>query len=122
MAKAGQSVGDDLFSYAAAQEAKHDGMERADANADSAWKTVMAELVVRVARQRRMFTADDVFSLFHEEGYTVATHDRRAFGPVMTRAAKSGVCKKFDGPQAICRRRSRHAAPIQVWESLIFEA
>jgi len=39
----------------------------------------------------------------------------------MLAAAKAGICRKDDAtPWIPTRRRSRHAAPLQVWRSLIY--
>lgn len=102
-----------------AREARDDGMQTVDENADEEWRRVMSELVVKVAKQRRTFTSDDVFDLLDALPRKPVTHDLRAFGPVMMRAIKDGVCRKADRASIPSRRASLHASPRTVWESLI---
>jgi hypothetical protein len=104
-----------------AKEAKRLGMETVERAADPDWRGTMLDLVVRVARSRPRFTSDDVFDLYEGTGSTSTTHDLRAFGPVMMRAAKLGVCRKAECAPINSRRASLHASPRAVWDSLIFE-
>jgi hypothetical protein len=99
--------------------AKKAGMAQVDAGADNGWKELMADLVRQTAEQNQLFTTDDVMALFNESGSNLTTKDKRALGPVMMRAAKAGICKKSDAPARASKRRTLHASPIQVWESLI---
>lgn len=112
----------DLFEHAArlaeARAAKVEGMATADAHADVEWSMLMDDLVVRVAREKAVFTADDVFDVYEQYPGAPTTHDARAFGPVMLRAARNGVCRKTDRV-APSRRKSLHASPRAIWESLI---
>ena len=101
---------------------KEEGMALVDANANQVWKDTMLELVHRVTLEKRTFTADDVFDLLAELPDPPRTHDKRAFGPVMTRAAKAKWCRKASLPAVNSRRRTLHSSPIQVWESLVYEA
>jgi hypothetical protein len=110
----------DVYDFDAALDAMAEGMERVDAHASPEWKAAMQELVVEVARRHKQFTADDVFELAAERGVR-STHDRRAFGPVMMRAKRAGVCIKANAVAVPSRRRSLHASPITVWDSLIWE-
>jgi len=112
----------DLFEWSGAGDAKRDGMERVAEHADSAWKLAMETAVIATARQMPRFTADDCFvTLYRQNPTPPETHDRRALGPIMLAAAKAGICRKDDAtPWIPTRRRSRHAAPLQVWRSLIY--
>ena len=98
--------------------AKESGMSRSEAGALPEWSYLMLELVERTARKRRFFTSDDVFDLYYERSGAPTTHDSRAFGPVMMRAAKSGLCRKTDRVVP-SRRKSLHASPRSIWESLV---
>ena len=49
------------------------------------------------------------------------THDLRALGPLMRRAAKLGWCELADLPPRNSTRRSLHASPREMWKSLIYE-
>lgn len=111
------------FNLFEAREAKREGMERAALGADEAWKLAMEVAVVETAKKKQRFTTDDVFiTLYQDNPNPPTTRDRRALGPIMLAAARSGVCRKADDtPWRPTQRRSRHAAPLQVWRSLILE-
>lgn len=111
----------DLFNGPASRAAKLDGMERVDRGANPAWSAVMLSHTVRTARSLRYFTSDDVFAVAALAETQETTHDRRAFGPVMMRAAKAGVCRRAERPPINSNRTTLHASPRSVWESLIFE-
>jgi hypothetical protein len=108
----------DLFS---AREAKRDGMERVELNADERWKAKMYEAVIAVARSQPYFTSDDVYFHALRRGLDAVTHDDRAFGPVMMRAAREGVCVKANCAPVPSRRRTLHASPRSVWSSLLYK-
>lgn len=118
-------TGEDLFSHAARLEAskraRDAGMEQVDDHANDEWSALMDRLVIEVATKLRTFTSDDVFDLFDEVPDAPVTHDLRAFGPVMMRAAKAGVCRKAETAPRPSRRKSLHASPRAVWTSLIFK-
>lgn len=115
---------DDLFTIADAREAaamaKKDGMARAEEHAAPGWSEIMLGLVIEVAKQKPRFTSDDVMDLADAKGVTQQTHDLRAFGPVMMRAAKMHVCRKANVAPVNSRRASLHASPRAVWDSLYF--
>jgi hypothetical protein len=113
-------MSDDLFSLAAARAAKQEAMERVDGNANPAWSIEMLALVTEVALAKPYFTSDDVFELALERNLPT-THEPRAFGPVMMKAAKQGICAKANVAPKISRRASLHGSPRAVWESLIYE-
>jgi hypothetical protein len=95
-------------------------MSRADASGNPDWKVFMYSLIEEVAKTRKMFTSDDVFDLA-EKRKGPDTHELRAFGPLMMRAAKSRICRKANVAAVPSRRSSLHASPRTVWESLIHE-
>jgi hypothetical protein len=88
--------------------------------ADQVWRATMEALVEAVARRKPFFTSDDVFEAFVLSGSTARTRDRRAFRPIMMRAAKAGICRKAALPPVNSRRASLHASPRGVWESLVY--
>jgi len=109
------------FNKKAAIADKQQGMGQVDRGASADWKAAMASAVTDTARRLPRFTTDDVFKTFYQRAaLPPVTRDKRALGPVMLRAAQNGVCKKSNGPWVPTSRRSRHAAPLQVWESLIY--
>jgi hypothetical protein len=87
-----------------------------DANANQAWKDRMYGFVEEVCLTMKRFTADDVFELAVARRMTETTSDNRAFGAVMRRAAKAGICTKADAA-AIPSRRELHRSPLQPWDS-----
>lgn len=88
------------------------------AAASVAWDALMYRLVLKVARNRPSFTSDDVFDRLDGLDFQPFTHDRRAFGAVMVRAAKDGVCRRTNRTIP-SRRKSLHASPRAIWISLI---
>lgn len=105
---------DDVLADLARQAA----IECVDANADRAWKEVAYDCVVNVAHHCEQFTTDEVLNELakHPE---VSTHEPRALGPVMMRAARENVIAvtdRFVKSEAI----SRHRAHKQVWRSLLY--
>lgn len=106
----------DLFAAKAARDAS---MEQAEANADVLWRLAAFDAIVAVAREQPFLTTDHVVERMRPGG--AQTHEWRALGPIMLRAAREGVIKKSGLPSVLCRRRSRHAAPITVWRSLLYE-
>jgi len=111
---------DDLFNYGESVAAKREGMQRVADHAEPGWGDQMLDLVKVVCRCQRQFTADDVFVQAAALGIAKATHDRRAFGPVMMRAAKAGWCVKADCAPRNSARKSCHAGAMTVWDSLLF--
>jgi len=115
----------DLFDHAARTEqamlAKDAGMSQVAENADQAWADLMLELVRLTCLEQPRFTVDDPMDRYEMiEAARPSTHDLRAMGPVMVRAAKAGYCRKADTAPIPSMRRSLHASPRAVWESLIF--
>lgn len=104
-----------------ANDAKKEAMARVEAHASAAWSSLMLDLVFETCVSREQFTADDVIDRYDAlPGNKPATHEPRAFGPVMMRAAKLGWCCKANVAPLPSRRRSLHASPRAVWGSLIY--
>ena len=99
-----------------AQVERERALLQVEQNAAPDWKTVALACVKRVAAGQREFTTDDVLELLRAE--TVATHEMRALGPVMRRAADLGyivATDRFITSASV----SRHRAPTRVWSSQI---
>lgn len=105
----------------AAQAAKVEGMGRAEAGAAAHWIEYMLEQTRRTCLKHARFTSDDVFDRADADPNAPDTHDLRAFGPVMMRAAKLGYCRKADVAPIPSRRVSLHRSPRSVWVSLIHQ-
>jgi hypothetical protein len=98
-------------------------MKQVEENANQLWIEHMLDLVWDVCRVKLIFNTDDVYDLYfaEPEWKRPHTHEHRAMGPVMNRAAKEGLCEKANVVGVPSRRRSRHAAPLTVWRSRIFK-
>jgi hypothetical protein len=103
-----------------ARAAKAEAMERVEHHANEEWKRIMYECVVAVARIKPRFNSDDVYDYFNALNPMAWTHEPRAFGPVMMRAAKAGVCRRAACAPVNSRRSTLHASPRTMWDSLIF--
>lgn len=84
--------------------------------AGAEWAVRAHEAVVRTAREMDTFTSDDVWERM--PGGAVGQPDPRAMGPVIVNAVRLGVCRRT-GQFTLCRRASRHAAPVAVWASCL---
>ncbi len=69
-----------------------------------------------VARRNAEFTSDDVWEWLGG----CDTHEPKAMGPVMQKAAKAGICERTTGyrpsKNAVCHNREK-----KVWRSLLLE-
>jgi len=97
---------------------KDDGMDRADRHANEAWKQAADEAVLRTAKEQPKLTTDDMLQRMPPG---VKTHEMRALGPVMLRAAKNGWIEKSLNPYRMSTRKINHRRPLQVWDSLLFK-
>ena len=93
----------DLLDYVAAVEAH--------ANPD--WKDEAERVIDLLAATRQHFTTDDVWQRLGH----VSTHEPRAMGALMKRAANRGVIRATDG-WATSTRPECHGRPIRVWRSV----
>ena len=103
-----------LFDPVTAKAVTDEAVERAGAHADAAWLRSALAAVELAARGRSLFTTDDVYEYL--EG---STHEPRAMGAVMRKAAAAGLCVATDyyRPSA---RPAAHQNPKRVWQSLVF--
>jgi hypothetical protein len=86
-------------------------------NANPVWFATAYEAVKAVARDQREFIALDVIrQLRNSPNGNIYTHDLRALGGVMLKAAKMGVCEKTN---RYVPNPERHGAPVVVWRSLM---
>ena len=99
-----------------ALEAQDDALVRVEQHADTDWKAAATTAVYRAARNLSTLTTDDVWDLIPA---TVTTHEPRALGAIMTKAARAGWIRLADKRPVKSKRVSRHAGPMSVWESLI---
>lgn len=93
---------------------RDDGIRRADEHADRDWKDAAYAAVVELAHRRQVFTTDSV----HEIIGDVSTHEKRAMGAIMRRAARDGLIVATDRYVASDRSEA-HRNPKRVWRSLV---
>jgi len=91
-------------------------LERVERNAEEAWKESAREAVERLAAIRDEFTTDAVWTMVDRMG--LKTHEPRAMGAIMRRAASEGICEATDRTRRSVRPEC-HCRPIRVWRSLI---
>jgi len=100
------------------EAAKHEAMTRAERGANPAWKAAISALIEELAYCRPTFTADDIFALADARGFP-KTHENRALGPLLTNAARKGLCR----PSLVyvsSKRPWLHAKILRVWESAVY--
>jgi len=102
-----------------AEVAKADGMAASARGANPEWLEEAFGVVIQVAERRQYFTTDAVMAVVNQQ-CKHTTHDLRAMGPVMQRAAREELVKKANLLPINSVRRSLHACPKTVWESLIW--
>ena len=94
-------------------------MQHAEEGADDEWHAFMLAAVREIASRQEYFASDDVERLRVERNGP-ATHEKRAFGPLIMNAKRAGICTPtttFDrSTQVVAHRR-----PMRVWRSLIYQ-
>jgi hypothetical protein len=98
-----------------AEVARDEAVARVEEHASADWLAAAATAVGMLAMFYPEFTTDDVWECLVE---VEATHEPRALGPVMMKAARRGLIRKTDRVQN-SRRPQCHARPVAVWSSLI---
>lgn len=86
-------------------EARDDGIGRADAHADPEWRVAAMQGIALLARTGEPFTADEV--LAYLDSVAQDTHNLAALGPLFQRAARSGLIVKT-GRQVRTKLARRH--------------
>jgi hypothetical protein len=100
-------------------EITNEAVERVERNADERWKFAALTAVIYLSHRRAEFTTDDVAEfLSHTD---VTTHEPRAMGAVMRRAARQGFIVATDRYRPSTRPQA-HQNPKRVWRSLVIEA
>lgn len=98
------------------EELRDEAISQVESAMDRQWKHIALAAVRVLAERGDPFTTDDVWAKV--EGLSLATtHEPRAMGAVMQRAAKLGLIKATD--RTVQSRRPRcHARPVRVWMPL----
>jgi hypothetical protein len=102
-----------------AESARDEAIAQVEANADREWKTAALGAVRWLAANRVEFTSDDVWRLLPDQS-AATTHEPRALGAVMRKAARDGLVRKTDRVVNSTRVEC-HARPVAVWQSLVME-
>jgi hypothetical protein len=100
------------------QAGKDDGMRRAEEHANAAWRTAAYLAIYRAASELAYFTSDDVMTRIMSNAWT---HELRALGPLMRKAAIHGWIEKAPVPARNSVRASLHCSPRTVWKSMIYK-
>jgi hypothetical protein len=106
------------YDSAGAASARDESMERVDEHADEEWKEAAYDSVYEVALENETLTADDVQRRL--DGKPVHTHELRALGPIMLRAAKERIIEQ-DGTFTRSTQVQCHSMPRRIWRSLIYK-
>lgn len=99
---------------------RDDAMARVDAHANQIWKDTALRAVAHLARYQDEMTTDDVWESLETHYPHLGTHEPRALGPVMRRAATLGIIERTDrtrdSDRAVCHRN-----PKRIWASVKFQ-
>lgn len=101
--------------YDQAEKAKQEGIELVFRNANTAWKRAAANELLEVITRKDKFTSDDILIPLERQG--IITKDNRAIAAILQSAARMNLIRSTD-TFIRCRRKSRHGAPVMVWEVL----
>jgi hypothetical protein len=104
----------DLFDWDAARRARESAMGRADDHADADWKDAALDAVHAAALAHQTLTSEHVLPLIDRR---FTTHDLRALGPVLVRAAKLGW---IENTGSYVKSARRHMSPLTLWRSRVF--
>jgi hypothetical protein len=94
--------------------ARDEAVARVEKNAAAGFMESAVAAIRKCAIAHATFTTDEVLPLI-----TVETHEMRALGAAMSKAAKLGYIVATDRFKNTTRV-SRHHAPVRVWASLIW--
>jgi len=71
-------------------------LTQVEAHADLTWLEHAYQVLRRLAQEQQELTTDDLWSALRAEDARVVTHDMRAVGPVVRRAARDGLIAPTD--------------------------
>jgi hypothetical protein len=111
----------DLFDPIEARAARDEAVAQVDENANEAWRAFMQQCLVWVAQTLPRLTSDDVQEFAARYPERPRTHENRAFGPIMSWGLKNKIIVPANVAPIPSRRKSLHASPRRVWDSLIYK-
>ena len=105
-----------------AERAKRKAIERVAKHADGGWKDFMYDVIYTTYLRKKRLNADDPWELYESlPDPKPVTHENRAMGALMLDAARLGWGEKAPVPAQNSRRAGRHASPLTMWDSKIYE-
>jgi|TARA_R100001530_G_scaffold130453_1_gene101405 hypothetical protein len=107
-----------------AKTARDEGMKQAESKIDPKWRQHVLEAIRRCAAEKKELLVDDVWRYLEDAiGKEEAeTENNRKMGPLMTEARKNQWIKRTNPARyEASARKSSHANPRVVWESLIYQ-
>jgi hypothetical protein len=105
----------------AAIAARDEAIDRVERNACADWNEAAYLACCLVAEEQPFLTTDDVWQKVSTVFPMFKTHEPRAMGAVMRRAARENVAVPTD-EYVRSDRPECHRRPTMRWESLIFES
>ena len=106
-----------LFDVPQAIALAEQAIEQVGLNADQVWALEALKVVQMLSIQRHDFTTDDVWKWMNQLHPTMTTHEPRAMGAVMRKAAASRLCVPTERYSKSLRPEC-HRRPIRIWKGL----
>jgi hypothetical protein len=97
------------------EEARNDGIRRADQGADPEWREAARICVLATAWNHERFTADEVWELLAQHYSHLSTPEPSALGPVFLKVAAAGHIVKT-GDLRLSKFSRRHR-DLTVWRA-----
>jgi hypothetical protein len=110
----------ETFDPKLAAELTSNAIERADEHADPDWKAVFFRTLIDVAVSEESFTTDEIWKRLEGDPNVPKTHERRAAGAIVLRAAKAGVIKMLPDQFRTSQRAHCHGSLLRVYASKIY--
>ena len=107
------SLFDEPLAIALAEQA----IEQVGLNADQLWAKEAYKVVILRSMNRMDFTTDHVWEWMNDLHPTLTTHEPRAMGAVMRKAAASRLCVPTERYSKSLRPEC-HRRPIRIWKGL----
>lgn len=95
----------------------NEAIDRVEHNANEQWMKTALNVVEMLSMQLYGFTTDDVWEWMNDLYPNSTTHEPRAMGAVMRRAAQHKLCAPTDR-YIKSVRTSCHQRPIRVWAGI----
>ena len=99
-------------------QARDEAMQQVDDHADTSWKGKALAAVLHIAEHGDEVTTDEVWAALEKWYPHLRTHEPRAMGPVMRRAAGLGLIERTERT-TLSVRPENHRRPVRVWRSLV---